>query len=91
MKALLLLLVLPICIGYASEMIFRDARKASFAAALGSALMVFLGVIALDPEGSWNWVAAVLVSPLPVAIGVVTVLFCYGRLQMRRPRHHHGT
>ena len=90
MKALLLLLVLPVCIGYVSEMIFRDAKKASLAAAVGSALVVFLGVIVLDPDGGWNWVAAVLVSPLPVALGVVTVLFCYGRLQMRKSSHHRG-
>jgi hypothetical protein len=84
MKPLLILLVLPVIIGYASEMYFRDTRRASFAAALGSALVVFLGVFLFDPAAAWNWVAALLVSPLPIAFGVVTVLFCYGRLQMRR-------
>jgi hypothetical protein len=90
MKALLILLVLPVLIGIASEFYFRDARKASFAAALGSALAVILGVIVLDPAGTWNWVAALLVSPLSVAFGVVTVLYCYGRLQMRRRGHGRG-
>ena len=90
MKALVFLLVLPVLIGFASEMVFRDAKKASFTAAVGSALAVFLGVIVLDPAGTWNWVAALLVSPLPIALGVVTVLFCYGRLQMRRPDHERG-
>ena len=90
MKALVFLLVLPVLIGCASEMVFRDAKKASFAAAVGSALAVFLGVIVLDPAGTWNWVAALLVSPLPMALGVVTVLYCYGRLQMRRPDHERG-
>ena len=49
MKALVLLLVLPVLIGFASEMIFRDAKRASFAAALGSGIVVVLGVIVLDP------------------------------------------
>jgi uncharacterized membrane protein len=90
MKALLFLLVLPVLIGFASEMVFRDAKRASFAAALGSALIVFLGVIVFDPAGTWNWVAALLVSPLTMALGVVTVLYCYGRLQMRKRRPSHG-
>ena len=90
MKPLVILMVLPVVIGYASEMYFRDAKKASLAAALGSALAVFFGVIALDPAATWNWVAALLVSPLPIAFGVVTVLFCYGRLQMRRRGHGRG-
>jgi hypothetical protein len=90
MKALVFLLVLPVLIGFASEMVFRDAKKASFTAAVGSALAVFLGVIVLDPAGTWNWVAALLVSPLPIALGVVTVLYCYGRLQMRKPSHERG-
>jgi hypothetical protein len=90
MKALVFLLVLPVLIGYASERIFRDARRASFAAALGSALIVFAGVIVFDPAGTWNWIAALLVSPLPIALGVITVLYCYGRLQMRRPGPRHG-
>ena len=68
MKALVFLLLLPVLIGFASEMVFRDAR----------------------PAGTWNWIAALLVSPLPMALGVVTVLYCYGRLQMRKPGRHHG-
>ena len=32
MKALVFLLVLPVLIGFASEMVFRDAKRASFAA-----------------------------------------------------------
>jgi hypothetical protein len=90
MKALVFLLVLPVLIGVVSEMVFRDAKRASFAAGVGSALVVFLGVILLDPAGTWSWIAALLVSPLPIALGVVTVLYCYGRLQMRKPGHHHG-
>jgi hypothetical protein len=90
MKAFVFLLVLPVLIGFASEMVFRDAKRASFAAALGSVLIVFLGVIGFDPAGTWNWVAALLVSPLTMALGVVTVLYCYGRLQMRKPGRRRG-
>jgi hypothetical protein len=90
MKPLVIILVLPVLIGIASEFYFRDAKRASFAAAVGSALVVFLGVFALDPAGSWNWVAALLLSPLPIAFAVVTVLYCYGWLQMRRRHRGHG-
>jgi hypothetical protein len=90
MKPFVILLVLPVLIGIASEFYFRDAKKASLAAALGSGIVVIFGVIVLDPAGTWNWIAALLVSPLPMAFAVVTVLFCYGRLQMRRRNHGHG-
>jgi hypothetical protein len=90
MKPLVIILVLPVLIGIASEFYFRDARRASLAAALGSALAVFAGVFAFDPAGTWNWVAALLLSPLPIAFGVVTVLYCYGRLQMGRRHRGRG-
>ena len=90
MKPLVIILVLPVLIGIASEYYFRDAKKASFVAALGALLCVFVGVTVLDVDGTWNWVAALLLSPLPVAFGVVTVLYCYGRLQMRRRHRGHG-
>ena len=90
MKPLVIILVLPVLIGIASEYYFRDAKKASFAAALGALLVVFAGVTVLDPAGTWNWVAALLLSPLPIAFAVVTVLYCYGRLQMGRRHRGHG-
>lgn len=90
MKALVLLLLLPVLAGFVAELVFRDARRASFAAAVASGLLVVAGVVALDPAGTWNWTAALLVSPLPIALGVVTVLYCYGRLQMRRRGSRHG-
>ena len=90
MKPLVIILVLPVLIGIASEYYFRDTRKASLVAALGSVLVVISGVIVLDPTGTWNWVAALLLAPLPMAFGVVTVLYSYGRLQMRRRRHGHA-
>jgi hypothetical protein len=38
----------------------------------------------LDRNESWSWVAAVLVSPLPIALAVGTVLFWYGRTTARK-------
>jgi hypothetical protein len=90
MKPLVILVVLPVLIGMAAELHFRDARHASFAAAIGAALVVCLGVWVLDPTGTWSWLAAVLVSPLPVAFAVVTVLYLYGRGQMRGRRNKRG-
>jgi hypothetical protein len=84
MEPLLVLVALPILIGAASEFVFRDARNASLAAALGTALAVCLSVQALDSGARWSWLAALLVSPLPIAFAVVTALFLYGHLQTRR-------
>ena len=90
MKPLFILVVLPVLVGIAAEMHFRDTRKATFAAALGAALVVGLCVQALDPTEPWNWIAAILVSPLPIAIAVVATLYCYGRAQMRRRHRRNG-
>ena len=89
MEPLVILVVLPILIGIASEMQFRDTKKASLAAALASALVVCLCVNALDPHETWSWVAALLVSPLPIAFAVIAVLICYGGSQDRRRKHRH--
>jgi uncharacterized membrane protein len=89
MKPLLVLVVLPILVGIVAEMLFRDTRRASLAAALGAALVVCAGIQLLDPWNHWNWTAALLVLPLPIAVAVVAALFVYGRAQMRR-RHHDG-
>jgi hypothetical protein len=89
MKPLLVLVVAPVLIGIAAELAFRDARKASLAATLGSALVVALSVHYLDSTASWNWVAAVLVSPVPIAFSVATALLIYGHWQGgRRGRWH---
>jgi hypothetical protein len=91
MKALLVLVVVPVLIGIAAELAFRDARRASLAATIGSALFVALSVQALVSPGSWSWVAAVLVSPVSIALAVATVLLIYGHWQGgRRGRWHDG-
>ena len=78
MKPFLVLVVMPVLIGIASELAFRDARKASLAATIGTTLAVCLCVQIFDPNAAWTWVAALLVSPLPIAFAVATALFLYG-------------
>ena len=90
MEPVLVLILLPVAIGALAEATFRDARRASLVAALGSTLAVGVAVQALDRNESWSWIAAVLVSPLPIALAVATVLFWYGRTTVRRRTRRHG-
>jgi hypothetical protein len=91
MEPLLVLVLLPVLVGIASELAFRDARNASLAAAAGSTLVVCLCVRALDPNAPWGWLAGLLVSPLPVAFAVATALFLYGHLRGgRRSKRRHA-
>ena len=87
MEPLFVLVILPVLIGALAEATFRDAKRASLAAATGAALAVAVAVQALDRNESWSWVAAVLVSPLQIALAVATVAFWHGRDHSRRPRH----
>jgi len=84
MKPFLILVVMPVLIGIASGLAFRDARNASLAATIGATLAVCLSVKLFDPNAEWTWVAALLVSPLPIAFAVATALFLYGNSQARR-------
>jgi peptidoglycan/LPS O-acetylase OafA/YrhL len=86
MRPLLVLILVPMLIGIVCEMVFRNARKASWVAMLGAALAVLLGLQAGDPTGAWNWLAALLVMPLPVAVALLAVMLYDGRSQVRR-RH----
>lgn len=87
MEPFLVLVALPVALGAIAEAAFRDAKRASFAAGLGTAIAVALAVHLLDHDRGWGWVAAVLVWPLPVALAIGTVLFWYGRTTAhgRRP------
>jgi hypothetical protein len=86
MEPLLVLVLLPVLIGIAAELLFRDARNASCAATVGVALVVYLCLRAGDPGGTWNWLAAMLVMPLPIALALAAVVLLYGRSQVRRRR-----
>ncbi len=91
MEPLLVLILLPVSIGVAAELIFRDTTKASFAAALGCPLAVFLVLEYLEPDGRMSWLATLLVSPFAIAFSLVAVLVCYGRVQVRRRNRSRGT
>jgi len=67
-EPLFVLVILPVLIGALAEAAFRDAKRASLAAAAGTALAIVFAVQALDRNESWSWIAAVLVSPLPMAL-----------------------
>jgi len=80
LEPLLVLVILPVAVGALAEAAFRDARRASLAAAVASAMLVAVAVQLSDREGAgWSWLAAVLVWPVPVALAIGTVLFWHGR------------
>ncbi|MEO6929395.1 MAG: hypothetical protein ABI190_09530 [Casimicrobiaceae bacterium] len=85
-QPLLILLIFPALVGVCAELIFRDAKNASLAAAIGSIVVTCLAVQGLAAPGAWNWLAALLLSLLPISIAVCTALFCYGRAPTPRRR-----
>ena len=88
MEPLLILFLLPLMIGIASELVFRDARNASIVATIGSAMIVCFGLYSVDSDGAWNWLAALLVLPLPISFALAAVVVFYGRSHIRRRDRH---
>jgi hypothetical protein len=86
MEAITVLIVLPVALGAAAEIVLRDPSRASLAAAIASALAIYASLHHLDPDGSWNGLATFLVSPLAIAFSLASVLTCHGYLEGRR-RH----
>ena len=84
MKPLLILIFLPVLIGIVANALFRAIRSATFAATIGAPIVVYVCFKALDPDGTWSWLAALLVSPLVIALALVTVLLWYGRSRVRK-------
>jgi membrane protein required for beta-lactamase induction len=84
MEPLLVLILLPLLIGVAAEVLFRDTLRASLAAALLAPVLVFLCITTLDPNGSWNWLASLLFAPLAMALALAAVMVCFGRIHARR-------
>ncbi len=85
MEPLVVLVVLPIVVGLAAELAFRDTTRASLAATLLSSAAVYACLEFLDPGGTWNALAGFLVAPLVIAFSAATVLTIFGVLQGRRP------
>jgi len=64
-------------------MFSETAAMDSFAAATAALLALGICVQLREPGAGWHWVAALLVSPLPVAIAVGTAMFLYGCVGQR--------
>ena len=89
MEPLIVLILLPILIGVACEMFFRDTVRASAVATIASPTVVYVCLATLDPGGTWNWLATLLVSPLAIALALAAVMVCFGRAHVRkRPRRN---
>jgi cytochrome bd-type quinol oxidase subunit 2 len=86
-KPFLILIAFPGLLGILAEIAFRNARKASLAAVIGTVAMTLASVQVLEPGAAWNWVAALLVSPLPIAISVAFAMFWHGRRGSPRNAH----
>ncbi|HVO87951.1 MAG TPA: hypothetical protein VMV45_05385 [Casimicrobiaceae bacterium] len=92
MQPLIVLLFLPCLIGLAARLTFRETSTALLLATLASPLVVYGCIVALNPNDSWNWLAALLVAPLVVAMALSTVLIGSGRRRTRQQRRwHHST
>ena len=89
MEPLFVLILLPVLIGVAAEMYFRDTLRASAVATILAPTVVYFCLTTLDPGGTWNWLATLLFSPLAIALALAAVMVCFGRAQVRkRPRRN---
>lgn len=84
MKPLLILVVLPLAIGFVAEHFARHTRAAAVAATLVSSATVFAALMLLDPTGTWNWLATLLVLPLPISLSLAAVQLAHGRAGSRK-------
>jgi hypothetical protein len=90
MKPILILVLLPVLIGVVANTLFRGIRSATLAATIGAPVVVYFCLWALDPDGTWSWLAALLVAPLVIAMALVTVLLWYGRSRVRKRNSWNG-
>ena len=90
MRPLVVLFVLPVLIGIASVALFRDTTRASCVATFAAPLVVLGCLFYLDPDGNWDWLAALLVSPLTIAFALASVMIYYGRSQVRKRGRRNG-
>ena len=90
MKPILILVFLPVLVGVVANALLRNIRSAALGATIGSPIAVFLCLRALDPDGTWSWLAALLVAPLVIAMALVTVLLWFGRSRARKRSSWNG-
>ncbi len=86
MEPLIILVLLPVLIGVVSERLFADTTRAALAAAIGTAVLIYTSLQLLAPDDTWNGLAALLVSPLPIAFALGAVVICCGRSHARRDK-----
>ena len=86
MRALFALLLIPMAVGLVSVVLFRDVKYALFAATIGSPLLIYVFVKLTDPGDPWSALATFLVSPLVIAVAVITVFVCAGRIRTDKQR-----
>ena len=89
-EPLVVLFVLPVVIGILAEALFRDTTRASCVATFASPLVVYFCLMYRDPDGTWNWLATLLISPLAIALALAAVMVCFGRTPTRRHPHRNG-
>jgi hypothetical protein len=89
-EPLVVLILLPVLIGVAAERFFRDTIRASAVATIVSPTVVYFCLTTLDPGGTWNWLATLLVSPLAIALALAAVMVCFGRTQGRKRSRRNG-
>ncbi|HET9764734.1 MAG TPA: hypothetical protein VFR50_14530 [Casimicrobiaceae bacterium] len=91
MEPVLVLILLPLAIGVAAELIFRDVFRASLVATVAAPAVVYASIAALDSYGGWNWLASLLVAPLATAVALAAVMACFGWTHARkRPRRRNA-
>jgi Na+/proline symporter len=86
MEPFFVFFVLPVLFGIVSALLWRDTRHASLAAGIASTLLVYFCLELRDPDGTWNWLATLLVAPLVIAFSLTAVFACYGRTHDRKHR-----
>ena len=90
MYALFVLILLPAVVGLFCLLLFRDAKHASVAATVGTPLVTYILVKIADPGDPWNAVAVLLVSPLVIAVALIAIFVCAGRLRTHKRQHWNG-
>ena len=91
MRPLLAFLVIPVASGLASVLLLRNLKHASFAATIAAPLLIYVLVRLIDPSDPWSALATLLLSPLAVALAVITVFVWAGRARARRRPELHDT
>jgi hypothetical protein len=88
MQPLLILVVMPVVVGVLAAVAFRDTRRASLVAALGTTLILYACLSTLNPGGDWTILATLMVLPLTLAFTLAAVLVVFGHGHLQRRSHH---